>query len=48
LTHSIYERMRDPMTDPVEVSELRGLQRELVVHVNEPHGAREILKQRRP
>lgn len=47
LTHPAYERMRDPSTDPAEISELRSLQRELVMHVAEPPDTREILNKRR-
>jgi hypothetical protein len=47
LTHSAYERLRDPLTDPAEIRELRGLQRELVAHVSIPSGACETLNYRR-
>jgi len=47
MTHAVYERSRNLLTDPAEVAEIRNLQRELVAHVEIPPGACGIPNYRR-
>jgi hypothetical protein len=42
MTHTAYERIRDPTTDPAEVQELRAIQREVCRNIPIPPGAAEI------